>query len=115
MANKVILVGNIGNNPEVRQTGSGTLVANCSLATQEGKDGTAWHRLVFFKRNAELVQQYVTKGSKMYVEGRIQYRSWEDNEGNKKFTTEILVGRFEFLGGRGGRIEGGTMGDDAPF
>lgn len=107
--NKVILIGNVGKEPEIRTTKGGTTIANCSLATSERvkrgdewQEETSWHNLVLFGRTAEVVSQYVQKGGKIAVEGRIQYRSWEDKEGNKRYTTEIVVDRLELLGSKGG-------------
>ena len=98
--NKVILLGNVGKDPEIRSTGGGTMVANFTLATSDRfqdaqgnwQDKTEWHNLVAFKRTAEIVRDYVKKGSKLYIEGKIQTRSWDDKEsGQKKYRTEILV------------------------
>src|ERR1700728_1043280 len=108
--NKVILVGNVGKDPEVKFAGSGTAIATFSLATtdrtkdQAGTwtDRTEWHNLVAFQRTAEIVRDYVKKGSKLYIEGRIQTRSWDDKEsGQKKYRTEILINDLQLLGGRG--------------
>lgn len=118
--NKVILIGNLGGDPEVRYTPGGAAVANVTLATNESwndKDGqrqerTEWHRLVFWSKLAEIVGQYLKKGSKIYVEGRLQTRSWDDQSGQKKYTTEIVVTDMQMLDGRG---EGGAgMGGPAP-
>ena len=94
--NKVILLGHVGKDPEVRSTTGGTLVANLSLATSERyKDRgerTEWHNLVAFSRGAEILRDYVRKGSRLYVEGKIQTRSWDDkNSGEKKYRTEVVV------------------------
>ncbi len=107
--NKVILLGNVGKDPEIRSTGGGTMVANFTLATsdrfqdQQGnwQDRTEWHNLVAFKRLAEIVRDYVKKGSKLYIEGKIQTRSWDDKEtGAKRYKTEILVNDISLLSGR---------------
>ena len=107
--NKVILVGNLGNDPEVRYTPSGTAVANVSIATGESwkdkntgerQERTEWHRVVFFSRLAEIVEQYLKKGSKVYVEGRLQTRSWEQ-DGVKRYTTEIIANDMQMLDSRG--------------
>jgi single-strand DNA-binding protein len=107
--NKVILLGNVGKDPEIRSTGGGTMVANFSLATSDRfqdpqgnwQDRTEWHNLVAFKRLAEIVRDYVKKGSKLYVEGKIQTRSWDDKEtGAKKYRTEIIVNDLSLLSGR---------------
>lgn len=109
--NKVILVGNLGADPEVRATSGGTTVANVSLATTdswrdkssgEQQERTEWHRVVFFNRLAEIVQQYLQKGSQIYVEGRLQTRKWQDKDGNDRYTTEIIANEMQMLGGRGG-------------
>lgn len=107
--NKVILVGNLGNDPEVRYTPSGTAVANVSVATGESwkdkntgerQERTEWHRVVFFSRLAEIVDQYLKKGAKVYVEGRLQTRSWEQ-DGVKRYTTEIVANDMQMLDSRG--------------
>jgi single-strand DNA-binding protein len=114
--NKVILVGNVGKDPEIRATGGGTMVANFSLATTDRAkdasgnwtDKTEWHNLVAFQRTAEIVRDYVKKGSKLYIEGKIQTRSWDDKtSGEKKYRTEVLVNDLVLLSGRG---EGGESG-----
>lgn len=112
--NKVILVGNVGNDPEVRHLEGGTPVANFSLATSESyknREGervtqTEWHNLVVWRGLAEVVEKYVKKGQQLYIEGRIRTRSWEDKEGNKRYTTEIVVDQLQMLG-RKGDNEGG--------
>jgi single-strand DNA-binding protein len=107
--NKVILLGNVGKDPEIRSTGGGTMVANLTLATsdrfqdQQGnwQDRTEWHNLVAFKRTAEIIRDYVKKGSKLYIEGKIQTRSWDDKEsGAKRYRTEIIVNDLSLLSGR---------------
>ncbi|MGC1463114.1 MAG: single-stranded DNA-binding protein [Terracidiphilus sp.] len=106
--NKVILLGNVGKDPEIRSTPGGTMVASFSLATsdryqdQQGnwQDRTEWHNLVAFKRTAEIIRDYVKKGSKLYVEGRIQSRSWDDKEGLKHYKTEIIINDLSLLSGR---------------
>lgn len=114
--NKVILVGNLGADPEVRYTAGGSAVANVRLATAESwrdresgeqQERTEWHRVVFFGRLAEIVEQYLRKGSQVYVEGRLQTRKWADRDGNEKFTTEIVANDMQMLGGRGGSGGGG--------
>jgi single-strand DNA-binding protein len=105
--NKVILIGNLGKDPEMRYTPSGQAVATFSLATTERrtdktgqrKDLTEWHNLVAFGKTAELINQYLKKGRSCYIEGKIQTRSWDDKDGNKKYKTEILVNTVQFLGG----------------
>lgn len=107
--NKAILLGNAGKDPEIRSTGGGTLVANFTLATSDRaknasgnwEDDTAWHNLVAYGRTAEIIRDYVRKGSKLYVEGKIQTRSWDDkNSGEKKYRTEIIVNELSLLSGR---------------
>jgi single-strand DNA-binding protein len=107
--NKVILLGYVGKDPEIRSTQSGTIVANISLATNEkvkqGEDWvdkTEWHSLVAFKRTAEIVRDYVKKGSQIHVEGKLQTRSWDDKDsGQKKYRTEIIINDLVLLGGQG--------------
>lgn len=114
--NKVILLGNVGKDPEIRATPGGTMVASFSLATsdrtkdQSGNwsDRTEWHNLVAFQRTAEIIRDYVKKGSKLYVEGKIQTRSWDDKtSGEKKYRTEIIVNDISLLSGRGEGEGGG--------
>jgi single-strand DNA-binding protein len=100
MVNKVILIGNIGQEPTSRTTTSGKTVVSCSLATSMKRGGdttTEWHRLVIWDKLAELVLQYVHKGSKVYVEGRLTYRKFTDKQGEEKETTEIVVSEVKFL------------------
>jgi len=107
--NKVILVGHLGADPEVRYTAAGTAVANIRLATNhatrnrqtgEFQDTTEWHRVVFFERLAEVVAEYLRKGAQVYVEGRIQTRKWQDQNGQDRYTTEIIANEMQMLGGR---------------
>ena len=116
--NKVFLLGNVGKDPEIRATAGGMTVATFSLATAErtkGQDGnwtdkTEWHNIVCFQRTAEIVRDYVKKGTQLFIEGRIQTRSWDDKEsGQKKYRTEILVNDLSLLGSPGGR-QGGESG-----
>lgn len=103
--NKVILVGNTGNDPEIKYTTNGSPVANVSLATNESwtdsngdrQQRTEWHRLVFWRKLAEVAGQYLRKGSKVYVEGRLETRSWDDESGHKRYTTEIVVNDMQLL------------------
>lgn len=124
--NKVILVGNLGNDPEVRATAAGARIANISLATADSwmdkttgqkQERTEWHRVVFFNRLAEIVEQYLTKGSQVYVEGRLQTRKWQDQNGQDKYTTEIVANEMQMLGGRngGGGGGGGDYQSTAPM
>lgn len=104
--NKVTLIGNLGADPDCAYTPSGNAVANMRLATNQrwkDKQGdvhevTEWHRLVAFGKLAELCREYLRKGRQIYAEGRLQTRQWEDRDGNKRYTTEIVLGRVEFLG-----------------
>ena len=106
--NKVILVGRLGRDPETRYTGGGQAVANFSLATDESykdKSGerqkrTEWHKIVVWGKQAEIAQQYLKKGSLIFVEGRIQSREWQDKEGQKRTSFEIVANNFRMLGGR---------------
>ncbi len=105
MVNQAILLGNLGADPEQRQTQNGNAVTNFTVATSskwKGADGqfqeeTEWHRIVAFGRLAEICGQYLSKGSKVYIEGRIQTRSWEDQNGNKRYTTEIVAREMKML------------------
>jgi single-strand DNA-binding protein len=122
--NKVILIGNLGKDPEIRYTQKGTAVANFTVATTEswgGGDGsekqekTEWHNIVAWARLAEICNQYLQKGRQVYIEGRIQTRKWDDKEGNTRYTTEIVAQNMQMLGSReggggGGEYEGGGGG-----
>ena len=119
--NKVILLGNVGKDPEIRSTPSGTIVANVTLATSDRQkdaqgnwqDRTEWHNLVAFTRTAEIIRDYVKKGTKLYVEGKIQTRSWDDKEsGQKRYRTEIIINDLSLLSGRdeGAAAGGGSYG-----
>ncbi|MDR5853526.1 single-stranded DNA-binding protein [Caballeronia sp. LZ062] len=118
--NKVILVGNLGADPETRYLPSGDAVANIRLATTdrykdkasgEMKELTEWHRVAFFGRLAEIVNEYLKKGSSVYIEGRIRTRKWTDQQGQERYSTEIVADQMQMLGGRGGA--GG--GDDGGY
>jgi single-strand DNA-binding protein len=108
--NSVSLIGNVGADPEVRSTTGGNRVATLSLATSESwkdragvkQEKTQWHRLVVWDTLADVVEKYVSKGDKLYVQGKIEYRQWEDNEGNKRYSTEIRVMNLIMLGGKNG-------------
>ena len=134
--NKVILVGNLGADPEVRYTPGGTAVANFRIATTESyknkegvkEDKTEWHRIVTFGKLAEICGEYLHKGKQVYVEGRIQTSQWDDKEGNKRYTTEIVCNQMQMLGRVGDKgsvpagapeVEaepaGGTKEDTADF
>lgn len=135
--NKVILIGRLGKDPEIRHLDSGTAVASFSLATTESyrnKEGqrvdqTEWHNIVLWRGLAEIAEKYLKKGNQIYLEGSIRTRSWEDKEGNKRYTTEIVGNNMTMLGGKsdGGSSQGGsesttttpdtppTEEDDLPF
>ncbi len=107
MINKVILVGRLGRDPEMRYTPSGTAVVNFSLATDERwssngetQSRTEWHNIVVWSKLAEICNQYLTKGRLVFIEGRLQTRDWEDKDGNKRRTTEIVASDMKMLGGR---------------
>ncbi|OQK15820.1 single-stranded DNA-binding protein [Methyloprofundus sedimenti] len=111
MLNKVTLIGNLGADPEVRYMPTGGAVANITLATTfrwkdkqsgERKENTEWHRVVFFNRLAEIVGEYLRKGSQVYIEGRLQTRKWTDKEGHDRYTTEIIATEMNMLGSRSG-------------
>lgn len=108
--NKVILIGNLGNDPEVRYTPNGNAVANVTLATSttwrdkqsgELQERTEWHRIVFFNRLAEIVGEYLHKGSKIYIEGSLRTRKWQDKNGADRYTTEIIAAEMQMLDSRG--------------
>ncbi|EKS68833.1 MULTISPECIES: single-stranded DNA-binding protein [Caballeronia] len=118
--NKVILVGNLGADPETRYLPSGDAVANIRLATTdrykdkasgEFKELTEWHRVAFFGRLAEIVNEYLKKGSSVYIEGRIRTRKWTDQSGQERYSTEIVADQMQMLGGRGGA----GAGDDGGY
>ena len=117
--NKVIIVGNVGRDPEVRYTQSGRAVASFSVATSErfqDKEGqtqerTEWHRVVAWARLAEICGEYLRKGKQVYIEGRLQTRDWEDKDGHKRYTTEIIANVMQMLGRRG--EDGGSPSDES--
>ena len=142
--NKVILIGNLGKDPEVRYMPSGNAVANVAVATTdswkdkqtgEKQERTEWHNLVFYNRLAEIVGEYLKKGSQVYVEGSLRTRKWQDKNGNDRYTTEIIANEMQMLGSRGGSANfsgesaaapaaapapaaaaaGGDFDDDIPF
>ena len=117
--NKIILLGNVGKDPEIKLLPSGTSVANLTLATSdrfkdkagEWQDRTEWHNLTAYQRTAEIIRDYVKKGNKLYIEGRIQTRSWDDQaSGQKKYRTEVIVNELVLLSGRGEGESGGGGG-----
>jgi len=118
--NKAILVGNLGNDPDMRYTASGAAVANISIATAESwkdkntgeqQERTEWHRVVFFGRLAEIVGEYLRKGSQVYVEGRLQTRKWTNKEGHDQYSTEIVANEMQMLGSKS---SGSANYDSAP-
>lgn len=118
MINKVILIGNLGKDPEIRYTQSGTQVATFTVATTErwkGQDGqmqesTEWHQIVAWQRLAEICGEYLHKGSRVYIEGKLQTRKWQDKEGNDRYTTEIVAREMKMLSPRGGSESGESSG-----
>ena len=121
--NKVILVGNLGQKPEIRYTQTNTAVATLSIATSESwkdkdsgeqREKTEWHRVVFFGKLAEIAEQYLNKGSQLYVEGKLQTRKWQDKDGNDKYTTEILGNEMNMLGGRQSSADSGEFDQSQP-
>jgi len=114
--NKVILVGNLGNDPEVRYMPNGNAVANLSLATSESwkdqqgqqQERTEWHRITMYRRLAEIAGEYLKKGSQIYIEGKLQTRKWQDQQGNDKYTTEVIADQLQMLGGRSEGAQGGS-------
>jgi single-strand DNA-binding protein len=140
--NKVIIVGNLGNDPETRYMPSGSAVTNLSVATNESwkdkqtgeqKDRTEWHKVAMFGRLAEIAAEYLRKGSQVYIEGKLRTRKWQDKEGQDRYTTEIVADEMQMLGGRSGgsagapamndtgerspppRVSGDDFDDDIPF
>lgn len=114
--NKVILIGNLGQDPETRYAPSGTAITNINLATsdtwkdkQSGQmqERTEWHRVIFFNRLAEVAGEYLRKGSKVYLEGRLQTRKWQDQNGQDRYTTEIVANEMQMLDSRGDSMGGG--------
>ncbi len=122
--NKVILIGNLGRDPEVRYTASGGAVTNVTVATSdawkdrqsgEQQERTEWHRVVFFARLAEIAAEYLKKGSKVYIEGRLQTRKWQDQQGQDRYTTEIVASEMQMLDSRaGGSADFGPASAGAP-
>jgi single-strand DNA-binding protein len=143
MINKVILVGNLGADPEVRYTQNGTAIANFRVATTETwkkpdgskEEKTEWHKVVAWNRLGEICGEYLSKGSRVYIEGKIETRKWQDKDGNDRYTTEIVAREMKMLSARGAGDAGGSggsggsgrnfneepshpepvMGDDVPF
>lgn len=122
--NKVILVGNLGKDPDMKYTASGAAIANITVATSESwtdkqtnekVEKTEWHRVVFFRRLAEIVGEYLRKGSQVYIEGKLQTRKWQDQNGQDRYTTEIVASEMQMLGGRGGEGGGRPQGGGGGF
>jgi len=123
--NKVILIGNLGRDPEVRYTANGAAICNITIATSrnwkdknsgEKMEETEWHRVVFYDRLAEIAGEYLKKGRSVYVEGRLKTRKWQDKDGVEKYTTEIIADNMQLLGGReGGGGGGGGGGDEGGY
>lgn len=122
--NKVILVGNLGRDPEVRYSPNGGAVANITVATSdswkdkntgEQQEKTEWHRVVFFRRLAEIAGEYLKKGSKVYIEGKLQTRKWQDKDGNDRYTTEIVANEMQMLDSRGGGSTEYNQGSSGGF
>ena len=121
--NKVILVGNLGRDPEVRYMPSGSAVTNITVATSESwkdkqtgeqQERTEWHRVVFFNRLAEIAGEYLRKGSQVYIEGSLRTRKWQGQDGQDRYTTEIVANERQMLGGRGGSGGGDNFGGGRP-
>jgi len=123
MINKVILIGNLGADPEIRYTQNGTPVANFNVATSEtwrGQDGnkeehTEWHKIVVWRKLAEVCGEYLNKGSKVYIEGKIRTRKWQDKDGNDRYTTEIEARDVQFLTPKGGVSSSGAGVDSSGY
>lgn len=121
MINKVILIGNLGADPEIRYTQEGTSVATFNIATTERwtdksgqkQESTEWHRIVAWRRLAEICGEYLNKGSKVYIEGKLQTRKWQDQSGNDRYTTEIVAREMKMLDSRGD-MGGGSTGHFEP-
>ncbi len=119
--NKVILIGNLGNDPEIKFLTNGDAVCNLSIATSESwkdkstgqpQERTEWHRVVFFRKPAEIIGEYTKKGSKLYIEGSLQTRKWQDKDGIDRYTTEIRGDQFQFLDSKGDS-QGDSQGQQA--
>ena len=117
--NKAIILGSLGNDPEMRYTADGKAIANLSVATNEQwkdkqtgekKEKTEWHRVSAFGRLAEIMGEYLKKGSQVYIEGKIQTRKWQDQDGKDRYTTEIVAHEMQMVGGRSGAPQDGSQG-----
>ncbi len=122
--NKVILVGNLGRDPEMKYTASGAAIANITVATSESwndkqtnerVEKTEWHRVVAFQRLAEIMGEYLKKGSQVYIEGKLQTRKWQDQNGQDRYTTEVVANDMQMLGSRGGEGGGRPQGAGGGF
>lgn len=120
--NKIILVGNVGKQPEIKTLESGSMVANFTIATNEmikGEKKTEWHNIVAWNKTAELISKYVNKGQQLYVEGKLQTRTWDDKDGNKKYMTEIVAWSVDFIGAKASdqdaTAESDFTADQIPF
>ena len=122
--NKVILVGNLGRDPEMKYTASGAAIANITVATSESwndkqsgerVEKTEWHRVVAFQRLAEIMGEYLKKGSQVYIEGKLQTRKWQDQNGQDRYTTEVVANDMQMLGSRGGDAGGQQSGRNEGF
>ncbi|MBP9714081.1 MAG: single-stranded DNA-binding protein [Sterolibacterium sp.] len=121
--NKVILVGNLGKDPETRYMPNGDAVTNITLATTESwkdkasgekKEATEWHRVVFFRKLAEIAGQYLKKGSQVYIEGALKTRKWQDKDGQDRYTTEIVADEMKMLGGKSEGAQAAPRSESAP-
>jgi len=119
--NKVILIGNLGADPDTRHTAGGNAVTNLSVATSESwrdrqtgeqRENTEWHKVVLFGKLGEIAGEYLRKGSKVYLEGRLQTRKWQDRDGNDRWTTEVIANEMQMLDGRGGSEAMGGADND---
>jgi single-strand DNA-binding protein len=122
--NKVILVGNLGRDPEMKYTASGAAIANITVATSESwndkqtnerVEKTEWHRVVAFQRLAEIMGEYLKKGSQVYIEGKLQTRKWQDQNGQDRYSTEVVANDMQMLGSRGGESGGRGQGAGGGF
>lgn len=122
MVNKVILIGNLGQDPELRHTGGGAAVTTLSVATSRKwkdksdkmQEETEWHKVIVWNKQGEACAEYLTKGKQVYVEGRIHTNKWDDKEGVTRYSTEIIAENVKFLGGKSGGSGGSRGGEDAP-
>jgi single-strand DNA-binding protein len=118
--NKVILIGNLGQQPEVRQLANGNAVTNLTIATSEswndaqtGEQKTEWHKVTVYRRLAEIAGEYLHKGSKVYIEGSLQTRKWQDKNGNGQYTTEVIANELQMLDSKGAKLGGSPLAPDS--